>query len=233
MPRIARIVVPGLPYHVTHRGNRRGSVFFSLSDRENYLRLLARAGQQYGLELWSYCLMSNHVHLVVCPSRRDSLARTIGEVHGYHARASSRTNGWDGHLWANRYYSAPLDAVHLWAAVRYVERNPVRAGLVTEAEDYAWSSARAHCGLAPDGPLAPSRPFPGAVSNWQEWLAGECDVKSDRSIRKNTATGRPIGSAEFVGTLERLLGRSYSFAPRGRPRKAAKGACHSQGDEED
>ena len=100
--------------------------------------------------------MTNHVHLVVCPHGHESLARTIREVHGNYARVLHRANGWEGHLWANRYYSSPLDPAHLWAAVRYVERNPVRAGLVETAERYPWSSAAAHCGLAPDGPLSPA-----------------------------------------------------------------------------
>jgi putative transposase len=219
MPRTARVVVPGLPYHVTHRGNRRGDVFLSSFDREDYLRLLARAGERHGLELWAYCLMTNHVHLVVRPAGQDSLARTIGEVHGHHARVLHRENGWNGHLWANRYFSAPLDNDHLWAAVRYVERNPVRAALVELAETYPWSSARAHCGLAPDGPLSPRRPFPGKVTNWQNWLAGECDTTADHSIRSNTATGRPAGSQDFVAELEHLLGRSLVPPLRGRPRK--------------
>ena len=221
MPRTARVVVPGLPYHVTHRGNRRGDVFLSPGDREDYLRVLARVGERHGLELWAYCLMTNHVHLVVRPSGRDSLARTIGEVHGLHARNLHRANGWDGHLWANRYFSAPLDNAHLWAAVRYVERNPVRAGLVESAEDYAWSSARAHCGLAPDGPLSPRRPFPGIRADWNRWLAGKCDTTAEQTIRSSTATGRPAGSRDFVTELECLLGRTLAAPVRGRRRKAA------------
>lgn len=224
MPRTARIVVPGLPHHVTHRGNRRGEVFVSEDDRDDYLRLLGRAGQRHGLELWSYCLMTSHIHLVVVPRGRDSLAHTIREVHGRHARALHRANGWEGHLWANRYFSSPLDSAHLWAAVRYVERNPVRAGLVPSAELYPWSSARAHCGLAPDGPLSPQRPFPGAISNWRAWLAGDCDESADRSIRRCTLTGRPAGGPEFVAELEHFLGRELVFRPQGRPRKGPSGA---------
>ena len=224
MPRTARIVVPGLPHHVTHRGNRRGEIFFSEADREDYLRLLARAGQRHGLELWTYCLMTNHVHLVVCPRGHDSLARTIREVHGNHARVLHRANGWEGHLWANRYYSSPLDPAHLWAAVRYVERNPVRAGLVETAERYPWSSAAAHCGLAPDGPLSPQRPLPGTISNWQSWLSGDCDESVDRSIRLCTAAGRPAGSPEFVAELEQILGRNLTPRPQGRPRNRAGSA---------
>lgn len=220
MPRTARIVVPGLPYHVTHRGNRRGEVFFSAEDRHDYLRRLARAGQRHGLEFWSYCLMTNHVHLVVRPAGRESLARTIGEVHGRHALVLHRAHGWDGHLWASRFYSTPLDSTSLWAAVRYVERNPVRAGLVESAETYPWSSARAHCGLVFDSLLSPQRPFPGMVSNWKAWLAGRCDETADRALRVSTQSGRPAGSPEFVASLERILGRSLVPRPSGRRTKS-------------
>ena len=219
MPRIARLVLPGLPHHVTHRGNRRGAVFFGTDDRDAYLRDLARAGGRYGLELWAYCLMTNHVHLIVRPARRDSLARTIGEVHGRHARNVHRERGWDGHLWANRYYSAPLDEPHLWAAARYVECNPVRAGIVADAARFPWSSAAAHCGLAPPGPLAPARPFPGAVRDWAAWLGEEGDEGEIAAIRKGTATGRPAGGPAFVAALEARVGRSLAPPRRGRPEK--------------
>jgi putative transposase len=189
MPRRARIAIPGLPHHVTHRGNRRGETFLSDGDRETYLRRLLRAGEHLGLELWAYCLMTNHVHLVVRPVRPDSLARTIRDVHGQHARALNRTQGWVGHLWANRYYSTPLGPEHLWAAVRYVECNPVRAGLVGVAEDYPWSSARAHCGLAPDGPLSPGRPFPGPIADWAAWLARGGNLQLEQEIRASTIRG--------------------------------------------
>ncbi len=193
MARTARFVVPGLPHHVTHRGNRRGEVFFSDADRESYLRRLARCADRYGLEIWAYCLMTNHVHLIVRPERPDSLARTIGDTHGQHARRIHRREGWSGHLWANRYYSAALGPGHLWAAVRYVERNPVRAEVAAFAEEYPWSSARAHCGLAPDGPLAPGRPFPGPIADWRAWLGSEPIADLDVAIRKSTSKGRPLG----------------------------------------
>lgn len=211
--------MPGLSYHVTHRGNRRGPIFLGDDDRDAYLRRLARAGDRHGLELWAYCLMPNHVHLVVRPGRRDSLARTIGEVHGQYARSLHRRQGWDGHLWANRYYAAALGPDRLWAAVRYVERNPVRAGLVDRAEDFPWSSARAHCGLAPGPPLSPQRPFPGAIANWRYWLAGEPDEAGERAIRSCTARGLPAGSPEFVADLERRLDRPLRPQRRGRPRR--------------
>jgi putative transposase len=164
--------------------------------------------------------MTNHVHLVVRPERADSLARTIGEVHGQHARSLHRAHGWDGHLWANRYYSAVLGPDRLWAAVRYVERNPVRAGLADVAENYRWSSARAHCGLAADRLLSLSSPFPGPISDWRTWLAGGPDEEAEQAIRSSTAAGRPAGGSEFVAHLEARLGRRLDRRPLARPRNA-------------
>ncbi len=223
MPRHARIVIPGLPCHVTHRGNRRGDTFFTDRDRQRYLDRLALAGERNGLAVWAFCLMRNHVHLIVCPETERSLAATIREVHGYYARRIHAREGWQGHLWANRHYSAVLDPVHLWAAVRYVERNPVRAGLVERAEEYPWSSAAAHCGLAPPELLAPDRPFPGPVESWSAWLGEASDPAADQAVRTTTARGLPAGSADFVRRLELLLGRRLHPIPRGRRPKLGTG----------
>lgn len=218
MPRTARITAPGLVYHVTHRGNRRGDVFFDREDRETYLRWLAGAGRRHGLDLWAYCLMTNHVHLLARGRHADSLGRAMGELQGRYARRISEARGWSGHLWANRFYSHPVVGDGLWAAVRYIERNPVRAGMVNAAEEYPWSSARAHCGLAPAGILAPERPFPGKVADWKSWLEID-DESSDERLRASALTGRPMADGESFARLERQLGRSLAPRPRGRPRK--------------
>jgi putative transposase len=130
MPRTARIVIPGIPHHVTHRGNLGAAVFLDETDRIAYLQHLRESARKYGTEVWCYCLMVNHVHLVLMPSNRDSLARTIRATHRYHAARLHLKTGLRGHLWSERYYSTPLDERHLWVAVRYVELNPVRAELV-------------------------------------------------------------------------------------------------------
>jgi putative transposase len=192
MPRIARITAAGLVYHVTHRGNRGGPVFFEREDREEYLRALAGAGRSHGLEVWAYCLMTSHVHLLGLGLAADSLGKALQEVEGGHARRINRRYRWSGHLWANRFYSSPTAAEHLWAAVRYIERNPVRAGIAARAEDYPWSSARAHCGLEGPGILSPNRPFPGTIGDWKSWLEVE-DAKADEKLRAAIYAGRPRG----------------------------------------
>ncbi len=229
MPRNARLVIPGIPYHLTHRGNKRGEVFFGETDRQLYLADLAVWAHDFSLAIWGYCLMSNHVHIVAVPAREDSLEKAIGRVHQRHARRINAARGWTGHLWANRFFSTPLDEAHLWTAIRYVELNPVRAGLTTRAEDWPWSSARAHCGLESGAPLlAADRPFGGMHPDpmtgepipWSDWLArGIGDEDAASRLRTATLTGRPCGDETFVKDLEQRLGRSLTPQKRGRKPK--------------
>lgn len=214
MARIARIVVPGCAYHVTHRGNRRGEIFPRDGDQDLYEALLRAYADRHELEVWAYCWMPNHVHLVVVAHRADSLSRAIGVAHRRFSRAINRRNDWTGHLWANRFYSTPLDSAHLLLAVRYVELNPVRAGFVATAEDYAWSSARAHSTGSVDPLLSPRRPFPGAIGNWRAWLNQGLEPDELELLRERTSTGRPCGAPEFVRELEHRLGRRLRpFSP--------------------
>ena len=214
MARIARIVVPGLPHHVTQRGNRRARVFDGDNFRQAYLGLVRQYAQRQGVRIWAYTLMDNHVHFVVVPQDEKSLARCF---RGGHTRFALRVNTERrecGHLWQNRFYSTPLDAAHLWAAVRYVERNPVRAGLVERAEDYAWSSAAAHCGKRVDPLLSDDFPPPDVVADWAEWLRSE-DGPAVEFIRRQTNIGRPCGSPSFLASLEGLLRRVLGPQKRG------------------
>jgi len=199
-----------------HRGNRQQAVFADDFDRASYLQTVDRYAARFGLELWAYCLMTNHVHWIVLPRERTSLAKTIAASHRAHATQFNRRGGWRGHLWANRYFSTVLDERHLWSAVRYVERNPVRAGLVRRAEDYPWSSAPAHCERRFDAILAPTRPFPGVMERWAEWLRDEHeDAGEIETLRRNSRTGRPTGSAGFVAGLEHELQRKLSKGKKG------------------
>jgi putative transposase len=238
MARHARVVVPGIPYHVTHRGNHRRDVFLEPLDRELYLADLAVWAHDCGLRVWGYCLMTNHVHLLAVPDRPDALARAVGRVHQRHARRVHARHGWTGHLWANRFFSTPLDTPHLWAAIRYVELNPVRAGLVGRAEQWPWSSAGVHAAGEPGSPLLdPTRPFgasrpdprSGRPMDWTDWLAlGEDGEATDR-LRRATLTGRPCGDEAFVERLESALGRELKPKKRGRPPKVTKEDTSGQG----
>jgi putative transposase len=181
-----------------------------------YVRILHTEAARPGLQVWAYCLMPNHVHLIVVVRDPTCLARTIRRAHGQYAQWVNARQGWSGHLWANRFYSAPMDDAHLWAAVRYVESNPVRAGLTAKAEDYRWSSARAHAWGIQDSLLAPIRPFPGDVPDWRAWLAEYSEEAVESKIRSRTVSGLPLGDSAFVAQLEREVGRRLTPGRRGR-----------------
>jgi putative transposase len=150
MPRLARTVCARVPHHITQRGNRREAVFFADDDYRAYLAWLKDYAEQHAVEILAYCLMTNHIHLVVVPASEDGLEKLLKPLHMRYAQRVNRTRGWKGHLWQGRFFSSALDEDYLWAAVRYVERNPVRARMVRKAENYRWSSASAHCGLRTD-----------------------------------------------------------------------------------
>lgn len=219
MSRIARVVVPGFPHHVTQRGNRCAEVFEDDEDRRTYLRFLKQYATRRGLAIWAYCLMTNHVHLVVVPEREDSLAKGLRDAHTVYAMRFNLRTGLSGHVWQGRFHSCVLDDAHLWAAVRYVERNPVRAGMVEHAEDYPWSSAAAHCGLRADALLSDEFPVKGVVEDWAAWLRNEEDEDAVTRIRRQTHTGRPCGAPAFLTRLGSLLHRDLHPGKRGRKRK--------------
>jgi len=217
MPRIARVIVPNIPHHVTQRGNMKVDVFLSEQDRLTYLRMLTKYAAAHGVRIWAYCLMTNHVHFVAVPVGADSLGRCFRDTHQAYASWFNKRLGQVGHLWQGRFHSCVLDDAHMWSAVRYVERNPVRAGLVGRAEDWRWSSAAAHCGRRTDPILSPIR-MPWPVTNWSAYL-GQEDDEETKLLRAQTFTGRPCGSIEFIERLEGLLGRQLRPKKRGRKRK--------------
>ena len=220
MTRNARLVVPGLPHHLTHRGNRREEIFKRLEDYRVYMRMLRKFLVEVKVRLWAYTLMPNHVHLITVPCHADSLSKLIHNVHGGYADFFNGLYGTVGHLWQGRFFSSVMDEGYLWNAVRYVERNPVRAGLVSRAEDYEWSSAAAHCGLRDDPLLSNDMPLSPFITNWSEWLATGDPEDLNSQIRQNTALGRPCGSEFFIRGLEHDLGRSILPRKRGpKPKK--------------
>jgi putative transposase len=179
--------------------------FFDDEDYEVYISQMAEWCSSSGLEVWSYCLMPNHVHLIVVPDKEESLAKGIGEAHRRYTRYINFKNRWKGYLWQGRFASFPMDENYLLAAARYVELNPVRARIVTRAQDYRWSSANAHLNGVDDG-LVKVQPMLQRSSNWAEILAsGEQAIFDD--IRQHERTGRPLGSDRFVGKVSSIVGR--------------------------
>jgi putative transposase len=218
MPRIARIVLPGLPHHITQRGNNRQDVFFVDDDRRVYLQILGEQSDRYGLAVLGYCLMANHVHLIATPSGDESLAKAVGRTDFLYTQYINRLHGRSGHLWQNRFFSCALDEPHLWAALRYVERNPVWSRQVRLAWRYPWSSAAVHVGEAPAGWLSLddwSRAWTPA--KWRGALRARDDQTQAAGLRRSTCRGRPLGSDGFLSRLEHRLGRRLRPLPVGRP----------------
>jgi putative transposase len=207
MARIARVVAPGVPHHITQRGNRRQQTFFCDEDYEAYVELVAEWCDKLGVEVWAYCLMPNHVHLVAVPENEDGLRRAIGEAHRRYTRMVNFRERWRGHLWQDRFASFPMDEAHTYECGRYVELNPVRAGLAEGAEGWKWSSARAHLS-GKDDELVKVRPLLEMVGEWGEYLSSGMDGEAAEALRRHERTGRPLGDDRFVEGLEKRLGRS-------------------------
>ena len=193
------------------------SLFYSAKDRAQYLSLLAEQAERFGLRFLAYCLMRDRVHLVVVPARHDSLARGVGEAHRLYTRMVNARQGVRGHLFEGRFQSCPLDEAHLVAAVRYVERSPVRARLVKNAWDYRWSSTAYRVGLRKDDPLVGDAPELAGIRKWRELLRS--DPAEIEVLREKTRTGRPCGSAQFVRWAEGVTGRWLHPARPGRRRR--------------
>jgi putative transposase len=223
---MARAVLVGVPHHLTQRGLDRQPVFFVDADREVYLGLVVAAAARFGASVLGYCLMTNHVHWVVVPRAEESLARAFGEAHGRYASYANARMSRSGHFWQNRFFSCSLDRAHLWAALRYAERNPLRAGLVGASAAYQWSSAAAHTGAAPPPDWLEQEPMGSSFTPAEGAAYLESDTMGDEeaALRKNTYTGRPAGSPQFVAWAESRLGRTLTAQPGGRPRKAAAAA---------
>lgn len=206
MARLARVVAAKLPHHVTQRGNRRQQVFFGDKDYAHYIELLAEGCRAAKTAVWAYCLMPNHVHLILVPSDKDGLRAALGEAHRRYTRHINQREDWRGYLWQGRFTSFPMDEPHLLACARYVELNPVRAGLRRRIRDWKWSSARAHL-AGDDDALVSVQPLLDLVPDWAAFLRQGLEDDALEAIRKHERTGRPLGSDKFTKKLERRLKR--------------------------
>jgi putative transposase len=220
MARLARVVAPGIPHHITQRGNRRQLTFFQESDYQLYLDLALEWGQKHGVQIWSYCLMPNHVHLIAVPDREESLRKAIGEIHQRYTREINFRMGWRGHLWQGRFNSFPMDESYLLATARYIELNPVKAGIVTSPEDYVWSSARHHLDKS-ECPLVTKSPLRKFIDDWNVFLSSRENDRLVENIRCAERSGRPLGSSSFVENLEKTLNRRLQKMKSG-PKKRIK-----------
>ena len=206
MVRIARVVASGYPHHIIQRGNRRQPVFFRDEDYSRYMTLLKEETRKSGVRIWGYCLMSNHVHIVAVPEKEESLRRAFGEAHRKYSNSINRREGWTGYLWQGRFQSYPLDERYLYAVIRYIENNPVKAGIVKRAEDYKWSSAGAHVQKKKDSLLEPLY-LTEEITDWRQYLAGTDESGCEKEFEKCIRTGRPFGEENFIKKMEDITGR--------------------------
>jgi putative transposase len=197
MPRSARLVVPDIPHHLTHRGNNKQRTFFGEGDYRLYKRYLAAACAETGTAIWAWCLMPNHVHLILVPSSGDGLGAVMRRTQGRYTRAINAREGRVGHLWQARFASFVMDETYLLACARYVELNPVRARLAARAQDWPWSSARAHLDGSGDGLTDPA-PLLERWPDWRQVIGTSLDEPALAAIRQRERTGRPLGRRSFV-----------------------------------
>ena len=192
MVRPKRLVCKGFPLHVVHRGTRSQKVFFSDKDKAFYKRLLIDFSGRYGLNVWAYCLMDNHVHLIVVPENKKGLSTAMGMIAKTYASRINLREGWKGALWQGRFHSSIImDERYMYAAVRYVERNPVRAGIVGSAEDFLFSSAPHHVNKCVDYVVSECY-LTNEISDWSKYLSREDKKNELAEIRQQTKKGRPL-----------------------------------------
>jgi putative transposase len=220
MPRIARVCAINYPHHITQRGNNRETVFFDDEDRKFYLRILSKYSDEWDFEIWAYCLMTNHVHILAVPKKEESLAKGIGITNLVYTQYFNRRYDRSGRLWQNRFFSTIIEREpYLWAVARYIERNPVRVDMVKKAEDYHWSSAKAHVLRAKDNILlGKSWLEENEINAYLNFLRKD-DSLIDSQIRKVTSTGRPLGHEEFIKNIGEMIGRGIFAKGVGRPKK--------------
>ncbi|MEP6836539.1 MAG: transposase [Bradyrhizobium sp.] len=214
MARLARVVIPGLPHHVTQRGNGRARTFFSDDDYALYRDLLSASCRGADVEIWAWCLMPNHAHLILAPADADGLRRALAPVHRRYAGIIHARRKRTGHFWQGRFGCVAMDEAHLAAALRYVSLNPVRARLVSRARDWRWSSARAHLAGRDDGVTALA-PVQERIPDFAHFLSEESDADMIERLRGAESVGRPIGNHKFLDTLERSTRRILKPAKRG------------------
>ncbi len=222
MARMARAIAPGLPHHVTQRGNRRHPTFFNEEDYQAYLELMVEWCKAKQVDIWAYCLMPNHIHLIAVPKEKESLTLAVGEAHRRYTRRINFREGWRGHLWQGRFSSFIMDQNHLLACTKYIEMNPVQAGLVKRARDWPWSSAKAHI-KGQDDLLVKVKPLLKMVGeSWSKFLVDYPKEEEIKLLQKHERTGRPLGSQAFVKKVEHLLGRLLQPKKAGRKKIMSK-----------
>lgn len=223
MARLARAVFPGLPHHVTQRGNGRQQTFFCDADYALYRALLREHCAAAAVKVWAWVLMPNHVHLILVPADEDGIRRALARVHRIYAGRIHERLQPTGHFWQGRFGCVAMDEAHCHAALRYVALNPVRAGLVRRAQDWRWSSVRAQLAIEEDL-LTDVAAVRERAPDFAALLAASEDEEAAMRLRRAESIGRPAGSAAFLAALEARYGKAVTPRPRGRPRREENSA---------
>ena len=231
-------VIPKLPCHITQRGSNRYNVFQDDEDRLKYLSWIDEYSKKYRLSIFAYCLMDNHVHFIVTPQKEDTLAGVLGIAHIRYSQYINKKKKVSGSLWQGRFYSCTLNRSHLMAAIRYVEKNPVRVGIVKKAWEWKWSSAATHIGEA--NQMIHMEDITNLIDvsteSWKQYLDSDENEKDTDDIRKHTLLGIPLGTAVSfnvkpdkkvdrlvsvlsVDKLKKRTVKKLSVSPKGRPTK--------------
>jgi putative transposase len=228
MGRLPRPGGEGLVYHALNRGNNGADVFTGAEDHEAFLDALARTKERYPFRLFGYCLMTNHFHLLLQPESGESISRILQSLTVAHTSRHHKRRGSAGHVWQGRFKSPIVqDDGHLLVVLRYIEANPLRAGMVADLSEYRWSSFPAH-GLGRADPLL--TPLPGLDAlgrapaerraRWRRKVLAPQNENELARIRESVRSGRPLGAPEWVAEKADQLGINLNPRPRGRPRKA-------------
>jgi putative transposase len=224
MPRIARIVGHGYPHHVVQRGNNKDNVFLDDNDFKAYLELVEKYSEKSESSVLSYCLMTNHSHLLLKPMKGNSLAKMMQGISLCYTQYFNRRYSRTGRLWECRYHSSIIEEdAYLWAVSRYIERNPVRAGMIEKPEDYKYSSGAAHL-LGEDSSIIKEAIFEDKErGQYVKFMNDSAGDEQAEDIRRKTRLGHPLGSTEFIEKISKKVGRDLTFRPKGRPRGKERG----------
>lgn len=228
MARLPRIVLPGYPLHVVQRGNNRQACFFSEDDYLLYLKCVSDAAVRYGCFVHAYVLMTNHVHLLVTPTTKQSISTALQSVGRSYVRYINMTYRRSGTLWEGRYKSAVVDSErYLLACSRYIELNPVRAGMVDRPDDYRWSSYHCNALGVLDELVTPHTIYNdlGSSDNerqaaYRSMISACADTVDVNAIRHVTGQGAVLGDDRFLAQIEAVLGRRVSKFNHGGDRKS-------------
>ncbi|MEM8833293.1 MAG: transposase [Pseudomonadota bacterium] len=221
MARQARIIVQNHPHHISQRGNRGESIFFEKDDFSTYMEILQKSLKDFDLDLLSFCLLPNQIHLLITPKEKDDLSRCIGETNRQYTRYINQKKDWTGHLFQNRFFSYAMDDQFVLRAARFIETLPVTAQITEKPQNYLWSSAKFRIKTIENSPIKPFNMF-HLDQNWESFLNRLMDPEELKKIQTHLQTGRPRGNSLFLDMVEKEIGRTVRPQKRGRkPKKKA------------